>query len=242
MEHHVRLVRAAALEQVQVLVFPELSLTGYELDLADRLAFSENDPRLAPLVDVAASSSMILIVGAPVRIGAQLHVGAFIVSPDAAVDVHTKGHLGAFSSEVNPGGSVPPAEASVFCSGSRSPLVRFRDNTAAIGVCAESLRAAHPKQAAERGANTYLTSHFGIPLDVEFRAAVLGRHAIRHAMAVVFANYGGPTGGLAAGGKSAIWSETGERLAALDATGAGLVIASQRHTGWQAKTVALGGL
>lgn len=31
LKQHVRLVRAAAAEQAQVLVFPELSLTGYEL-------------------------------------------------------------------------------------------------------------------------------------------------------------------------------------------------------------------
>jgi predicted amidohydrolase len=45
LESHVRLVRVAAEERARVLVFPELSLTGYELDLAAGLAFAENDPR-----------------------------------------------------------------------------------------------------------------------------------------------------------------------------------------------------
>jgi predicted amidohydrolase len=49
-ERHLRLVHIAAAEQAQVLVFPELSLTGYELDLAADLAFSQRDPRLTPLV------------------------------------------------------------------------------------------------------------------------------------------------------------------------------------------------
>ncbi|HSD11130.1 MAG TPA: nitrilase-related carbon-nitrogen hydrolase, partial [Candidatus Binatia bacterium] len=70
-DQHVRLVHIAAEEQAQVLVFPELSLTGYELDLADDLAFSQSDPRLAPLVEAASSSSMTLIVGAPVRMGSR---------------------------------------------------------------------------------------------------------------------------------------------------------------------------
>jgi predicted amidohydrolase len=43
----VRLVHAAAKEHAEILVFPELSLTGYELDLADGLAFSPDDARLA---------------------------------------------------------------------------------------------------------------------------------------------------------------------------------------------------
>src|SRR5262245_38845614 len=75
---HIRLARLAAHEGARMVVYPELSLTGYELDLAGDLAFSAADPRLAPLADAAASASQILIVGAPVRIGARLHIGAFI--------------------------------------------------------------------------------------------------------------------------------------------------------------------
>jgi predicted amidohydrolase len=239
LNQHIRLVHAVADDRVHVLVFPELSLTGYELDLASDLAFAENDRRLAPLVRAAATTSTILIVGAPVRVGSALHIGAFVIAPTGGVDVHTKHRLGAFSSEVNPGGTVPPPEDTVFSPGWRSPLVHFSGNVAAIGVCAESLRECHPKQAAERGANTYLTSHFGIPLDVGFRAAVLRGHAVRHSMAVAFANYGGETGGLVAGGKSAVWSESGELLAELEATGVGAVIARQSETGWETKTIAL---
>ena len=43
---HIQLIHAAAEEQVRVLVFPELSLTGYQLDLARDLAFSQRDARL----------------------------------------------------------------------------------------------------------------------------------------------------------------------------------------------------
>lgn len=238
-EQHIRLVAAVAAERVHVIVFPELSLTGYELELASALAFEENDPRLAPLVRAAAESSSILIVGAPVRIGSGLHIGAFIIQPSGVIDVHTKQRLGAFSRDVNPGGVVPPPEDTVFSAGSRNPLVHFDGNVAAVGICAESLEQSHAKQAAERGANTYLTSHFGIPLDGGFRAAVLRGHAVRHSMAVVFANYGGATGGLLAGGNSAVWSETGMLLAELGETGAGAAIARQSEMGWEAKTITL---
>jgi hypothetical protein len=70
-ERHLRLVHIAAAERAQVLVFPELSLTGYELDLAADLAFSPRDLRLTPLVEAAAASSVTLIVGAPVRMGSR---------------------------------------------------------------------------------------------------------------------------------------------------------------------------
>src|SRR5437868_6398287 len=78
LDEHIRLARLAATEGAEVVVFPELSLTGYELALAAGLAFSEGDPRLAPLLDVAAAEGITLVVGAPVRVGSTLHIGAFI--------------------------------------------------------------------------------------------------------------------------------------------------------------------
>lgn len=242
LEGHLRLIHAAAEGQARVLVFPELSLTGYELDLAEALAFSESDPRLAPLLDLASSYKMTLIVGAPVRIGPRLHIGAFILSPDRSADLYTKHCLGAFPLDASPDGIVPPAEATVFHPGDRNPLLRFDGNTAAVAVCADIGRPSHPKEAADRGARNYLASMFVIPADLEQDTARLREHAVRHSMAVVFANFGGPTGGLPSGGCSAIVSHKGELLAQLPATGAGVAIAIEDETGWRTRKVMLGSL
>jgi predicted amidohydrolase len=240
-EGHVRLVHAAAEEQARVLVFPELSLTGYELDLANDLAFSERDSRLAPLMASASSHRMTLIVGAPVRMGPRLHIGAFIVSPDGSVGLYTKHHLGAFPIDASPDGIVPPAEATVFHPGDRNPLVRFEGNTAAVAVCADTHRPSHPKEAADRGARSYFASMFFTPPELEKESARLRAYAVQHSMTVVLANYGGPSGGLASGGGSAIWSEKGELLAQLAGIGSGMAIAIEGETGWRAKAVMLEG-
>lgn len=42
-------IAAAQAEGVQLLLFPELSLCGYELPLLRDCALSPDDPRLAPL-------------------------------------------------------------------------------------------------------------------------------------------------------------------------------------------------
>jgi len=237
----VRLVRLAAEERAEVLVFPELSLTGYELDLAEELAFSTDDPRLSPLVEAAAACSTTLVVGAPVRMGSRLHIGALIVSPDGAVALYTKHHLGAFSSSASVDGVVPPPESAFFHSGTLNPLVRLGDGTAAVAICADTGQPSHPREAAERGATTYLASMFAIPSELERDLAKLEEYARLHAMTVAFANYGGPTGGLASGGRSAIWSARGERLVQLGTAGAGVAIAGEGDGVWHARTLALGG-
>ncbi len=239
-EQHARFARLAAAEQARVLVFPELSLTGYEMDLANDLAFSQGDSRLAPLAEVASSHGITLIIGAPVGVGSRLHIGAFILSPNRTVGLYTKHHLGAFSAGASCDGIVPPAEATVFHPGDRNPIVRFDGHTAAVAVCADTGRASHPRTAAARGARTYLASMFVIPSELERETAHLSAYSVRHSMAVAFANYGGPSGGLASGGKSAIWSEQGELLAQLEAVGAGLAVAIEGAAGWRAKTIMLG--
>ena len=223
-QQHLRLVQIAAGEQTQVLVFPELSLTGYELDLANDLAFSPDDRRLAPLVETASTHSITLIVGAPVRRESRLHIGAFILSPDRSVGLYTKHHLGAFSSRASCDGIVPPAEATVFHPGTLNPLVLLGDDTAAVAVCADTGRPSHPQEAAERGATTYLVSMFVIPSEFTRETANLRTYAVQHSFTVAAANYGGPSGGLASAGRSGIWSEKGELLAQLDSVGTGVAV------------------
>lgn len=234
-DEHIRLVHVAAEADANVVVFPELSLTGYELDLAAELAFSESDQRLDPLVKLARSHSMTLIVGAPVRIESRLYIGAFILTSDGAIDLYTKQHLGAFAPSDNPGGLVPPAEATVFHPGDRNPLVMIGGAPAAIAVCADVGRPEHAAAAAARGAKTYLASMFVIPSDLEKDLTRLRSYAERHSMAVVFSNYGGPSGGLPSGGRSAVWSA--QAVVRLAPTGSALAVAIESDAGWSARAI-----
>ena len=238
-DEHLRLAELAASEAAHVVVFPELSLTGYEIGLADKLAFSEHDPRLARLLDAASSHSITLIVGAPVRIETQLHIAALVVYPDRTTTLYTKHYLGAFSEDARCDGAVPPAEATVFQPGDRNPLIRFAGNTAAVAVCADVSRPSHPQQAASRGAKTYLTSMFVIPSEFEGDSSRLSKYAAQHSMVVALANFGSPTGGLAAAGRSSIWSQKGELLAQLNSNGAGVAVATETSEGWRTKKIVL---
>jgi predicted amidohydrolase len=239
LEDHLRLAGCAASEGAQLVLFPELSLTGYEIGLADRLAFSENDPRITPLADLAVSRNIIVIAGAPVRLGARLHVGAFIIGPDRTISLYTKRRMGAFSEAARCDGVVPPAEATVFQPGDRDPLVHFAGQTGAMAICADVGQPSHPQRAAERGAGTYLASMFVIPSEFEADSLKLRGYAVEHAMVVAAANYGSATGGLAAAGRSSIWAATGDLLIRLDDAGAGVAIATELAGGWRTTVAGL---
>jgi predicted amidohydrolase len=240
LQEHIRLAHRAASQGAQIVVFPELSLTGYEIGLARDLAFSEDDQRLLPLIETAATAAVVLVVGAPVRLGSQLHIGAFVLFPDRKTALYTKHRLGAFGESARCDGIVPPAEATVFLPGDRNPLIHFGLNTAAVAVCADIGRPSHPQQAAERGANTYLASMFVIPSEFDGDAAKLERYAVTHSMVTALANFGSTTGGLAAAGRSGVWSQAGKLLVQLPAQGAGVATATETDEGWRVNTLMLG--
>ena len=233
LEEHLRLAGCAASEGAQLVLFPELSLTGYEIGLADRLAFSEDDPRITPLVELAASRGIIVVAGAPVRVGARLHIGAFIVSPDRTVSLYTKQRMGAFSEAARGDGIVPPGRRGLPTRHSPTPG-QFAGGRR-VAICADVGQPSHPQHAAERGAGTYLASMFVIPSEFDGDAAKLSRYAATHSMVVALANFGSATGGLAAAGRSSIWAATGELLIRLDDAGAGVAVATELADRWRTK-------
>lgn len=228
---HVRLVRAAGNEGAKIVIFPELSLTGYELGLAAALAFSESDQRLAPLARVAFTHSTIVIAGAPVQIDHRLCIGAFIIYPDGTIALYTKQRLGVFPLGASSDGVVPPAEQTLFSPGDRNPLIKFCDHTAAVAICADIGHRSHPQRAAELGADTYLASMFVIPADLNGDTSKLRRYAVEHSMMVAMANFGGPSGALTPAGRSGIWSATGELLVELESEGTGVAIVTETPRG-----------
>lgn len=224
--HHHRLIKLATAEGVDVLVFPELSLTGYELQRGTELAFSESDERLTPLITLAVDHAITLVVGAPVSSGSELNIGAFSCYPDGTVGLYKKRHLGA-------------GEEAVFEAGSPTPLAHLGDLPAQVAICADASNPSHAEEAARRGAKSYLVSAFVTPKDLPKKVERLAAYAKNHTMPVVFANYGAPSGGLLSGGASAIWSDTGALVAQLGTKGAGLVMASREGEGWLGRTAEL---
>ena len=192
-----------------------------------------------PLQAAAQAHDMLLVVGAPVRLPEGLFIGAFVVMPDGTLELYTKHHLGAFRPQDSQGGAIPPPEDTVFAPGDRNPLVSVDGHVCAVSVCADSLHRSHPRSAYERGARTYFSSQFAIPGHLEFKIAVLQKHAERSPMTTVLSNFAGTTGGLRSAGGSGILSEQGDMLVQLDADGAGVAVALEEPGGWRTESLAL---
>ncbi len=103
-EHAAQIAEAASSGAVVVL-FPELSLTGYEPDLIDlhRIRIAPNDPLLQPISSICRERKVHAFVGAPTADGALPRIGVLHIDPRGGVRVvHTKqrlavGEIGIFS-------------------------------------------------------------------------------------------------------------------------------------------------
>lgn len=94
--NHLRFAEAAAAEGVRLLVFPELSLSGYDLAGLAQSAVQPLDEALAPLRSAARRHGMAMVAGAPVVSsppGGKPGIGAITFRPDGGVSVYRKRHL-----------------------------------------------------------------------------------------------------------------------------------------------------
>nr|WP_314566366.1 carbon-nitrogen hydrolase family protein [uncultured Pseudomonas sp.] len=227
-ERHLAFMHVAAEHNVQLLVFPELSLTGYEPSLAADLAIAPDDSVLAPLREMARALRLTAVVGMPVRLApdAGVSIGALVLGADGSLAIYTKQHL-------------HPGEEVAFVPGQGGAALEWEDEQIALAVCADFSHASHPRLAAEAGATVYaagvLVSEGGYAAD----SALLQGYAAEHGLLVLMANHGGPSGGYVCAGRSAIWAADGGLLAAAPGVGDALVIARRVDGVWAGQVVGL---
>lgn len=215
---HLALVHAAASEGVQLLVFPELSLTGYEPDLLAVRVLGADDAVLAPLRDAARATGMALVVGAPVSpwvAGEKPAIGAWAFYPDGRATLYRKRYLHAGE------------EAFASAGAEDFQVVPFPGQPTAWAVCADATHPAHARDARQGGAALYACGSVISDGSYARESGQLQSDAADLGLAVLLANHGGPTGGYACAGRSAFWAPGGECVVAAPGTGTCLVIASR---------------
>ncbi len=224
-EVHLQAVARAAEAGVSYLVFPELSLTGYEPELAKDLAFTSTDQRLKPFVEAARKYHMTIVVGAPVTGEPLPSIGCFIISPSGEEKIYRKMHL-------------HPGEEEFFSKGLEHSLVKMGETNIANAICADTGHSSHAEFCAELGANVYIAGVLitagGYRADTE----LLQEYSQKLRMLVAMANHCGPTGKWLPTGKSAVWWK-GELLAVAGETESALVLAEQHGQGWVASVQTL---
>ena len=92
---HLDFMRRAGELDARLIIFPELSLSGYEPALAGALAQPADSPLLEPLCSLAMTAGMTAVVGLPLRVPGRdkPQIAACILHPDGSRAIYTKQYL-----------------------------------------------------------------------------------------------------------------------------------------------------
>jgi predicted amidohydrolase len=213
---HVALVGEAAAAGARVVVFPELSLTGYELDLLaadDGLWLTREDERLAPLRAACAAHGLHAIAGAPVREDGRRLLAAIAIDDAGSVAaVYGKLHL-------------DEHEEQRFDAGAEHVLLDIDGHRCALAVCADAGVPEHAAQAAALGAGAYLVGAV-FPRGREERLAdQMSSRSGAHGMGVVLGSMVGPAWRYDGIGRSGVWGPDGAPVVQLGGEPRGVAVA-----------------
>jgi predicted amidohydrolase len=226
---HIKFIAAARQAHVDLLIFPELSLCGYELPRLKECLLHPEDIRLTDLRDMAVEAKLTVVVGAPVAagIGMAPAIGAITFYPDGGRSVYRKQHLHSGEELFATKGNAP------------SPKIELLRESYSLAICADTAHETHAASAAKAGASLYLAgvcvSEAGYATD----GANMQHYAASLHLGVLMANHGGPSGGYVSAGKSAFWAPGGTLVIQAPSAGNMLVIAESHAGGWQGKLIAV---
>jgi len=210
-KEHLRLIQLAVDHSVDVIIFPELSLTGYEPSLAYSLTIDKHDERLTVFQDASNAHNIIIGVGAPTKQEYGTCISMILFHPYNDVQVYSKQYLHA-------------DEEPFFVAGSNAITSIQHYPRLALAICYELSVPAHAEAAAANNATAYIVSVAKTAKGVDNAMQRLSAIAKEYNMTVLFSNCLGENDGEVCAGSSAIWNADGLLLAQMNDTLEGIVI------------------
>lgn len=208
---HMRLIEQATAQSANALFFPELSLTGYEPELANALVTTPDDPRLNVFQNLSDAHSLTIGVGLPIRTDAGVQIGMVIFQPDQPRQTYGKQQLHA-------------DELPYFVPGDSQIMIRIDGQIIAPAICYESLQPIHAQNAHESGATIYVASVAKSQAGVDKAMAHYPAIARRYGMPVLMVNCVGYCDNFLSAGQSGAWNSRGELMGQLGREEEGVLV------------------
>ncbi|MCZ4410087.1 carbon-nitrogen hydrolase family protein [Cryomorphaceae bacterium 1068] len=208
---HMTCVEMAIAENVDFIAFPELSLTGYERELAQELAMEIDDSRLDEFQNASNINHITIGVGMPLKSELGTHISMMFFQPHQARKIYSKQKLHA-------------DEIPFFVEGHEQLILTVGSTEIAPSICYESTFDEHSENAKKLGADVYLASVAKPKGDIDKAYNHYQRVAEELGLTVILSNSIGPCDNFLSAGGSAIWDSTGVLQGSIKSQSEGILI------------------
>jgi predicted amidohydrolase len=210
-ENHKKMIDLAVHNGADVIVFPELSLTGYEPTLAKKLATDQDDHRFDNFQKISNANQITIGVGMPTKRSAGICISLIIFQPDKPRKTYLKKYL-------------HRDEVGFFVSGENFPWMSINQVKVAYAICYEISVLEHAQKAFESGAEIFIASVAKSSKGVEIAQGRLCQIAKEYSIPVLMSNCVGKSDGVESGGKTSVWNRQGILVGQLDDTNEGIFV------------------
>ena len=208
---HIQLIQLAISYGAGLIVFPELSLTGYEPTLANRLATTADDKRLDPFQELSDNHQVIVGAGLPTKAGTGVAISMVLFQPHQPRLVYSKKWIHA-------------DEEPYFASSSHFTGLLGGEARIALAICYELSVPEHAADAFRNDAKVYIASVSKTFGGIDKAFSRLSEIAQTYSMTVLLSNQVGLAEGQPCAGRSAIWNNKGELVEQLDRLREGVLL------------------
>jgi predicted amidohydrolase len=209
--NHKKLIALAVANRADIIIFPELSLTGYEPEMAKELATDKEDSRFDDFQKISDTNEITIGVGVPVKNNSGINIGMVIFQPNKERQVYYKKYLHA-------------DEEPFFISGQNTIGLIGNKTNIAPAICYELSIPEHSENAFKSGAEIYIASVAKTSSGVEKAVKSLSGIANKYSMTVLMSNCIGHCDNFESAGKSSVWNNKGLLLGQLNDTNEGILI------------------
>lgn len=200
---HRKLIDLAISYKADAIFFPELSITGYEPELAKELVTNQDGKEFDNFQEISNKNKITIGLGMPTKSNSGIKISMIIFQPDTPRQTYSKQQLHS-------------DEFPYFVNGEEQIILTVDNKKIAPAICYESLQTDHSVNAKKLGAEIYVASvaksQNGIDKAMTHYPAV----AKKFSMPVLMSNCVGFCDNFESVGQSSVWTKQGNLAGQLD--------------------------
>lgn len=210
-QNHLQIIELGIKSNAELIIFPELSITNYEPDLAKELATEIENNVFNPFQELSNKNVVTIGIGMPTKANDGINISMLIFQPNKKRVVYSKQIL---HSDEQP----------YFVCGNNQVTLNIKEKKIAIGICYETLKLEHFLNTNQKGADIYIASVAKPKGGIEKAYKHFPKIAKEFNTVILMSNCVGNCDNFVSFGQSAVWNKNGELIEQLDSENQGIIV------------------